>query len=182
MTGRIRLFAILLVPSLVLISCSIAPYKCTDPLGCLEIPAGSPVRIGAILATDGPMHQVGTACMDGIVYVIKNKKTVLGHVIELEQYSTDGTPESAVTSATEMATDPTLLAVIGPSLNGEELVTSPILSEAGIVSLSPVPDPLTAINMTNQIIAAIVQVSIIRPDNTLIVPRQALWTALIPSR
>lgn len=128
------------------------------------------------------MRPVGTACLDSIAYIIKIKKTILGHALELDQYSTDGTPESALTSATEMATDPALLAVIGPSLSEETRLATPILSEAGVVSLSPVPDPVTAIKMTNQILAAIMQVSITRPDNTLIIPREGLSQALNLSR
>ena len=182
MAGHTRILVLLMVASLLLASCSLAPYQCTDPLGCLEIPPGSPVRIGAILATEGAMRPVGRACMEIIASIIKNKKMVLGHPLELEQYSTDGTPEDALASATEMVSDPALLAVIGPSLSAEGLSATPILSEAGIVSLSPVPDPMTAIKMTDQIMVAIVQVSIQRPDHTLIIPRQALWTALNQSR
>jgi len=181
MTVRPIHYAVLLVTGLLLVSCSITSYKCIDPLGCLEIPTGSPVVIGVILAANGPLSPLGTACLESIETVVKDRKTLLGHPILLDTYATDGTPESARTAATDLATDPALLAVIGPSLSGEGLEAAPILSEAGIVSLSPVPDPAEAKRMAEQVIAAIAQVAIQRADKTLIIPRQALREALEPS-
>jgi len=181
MTIRSIHYAVVLVISLLLVSCSTASYNCIDPLGCLEIPTGSPVVIGVILTTNGHLSPVGTACMESIEKVIKDKKTVLGHPILLDRYATDGSPESARTEATDMATNPDLLAVVGPSLSGEGLEATPILSEAGIVSLSPVPDPAVAKRMAEQVIAAIAQVAIQKADKTLIIPRQALREALNPS-
>lgn len=181
MTIRPTHCAVLLVTSLLLVSCSIASYKCIDPLGCLEIPTGSPVVIGVILTTNGHLSPVGIACMESIENMIKDKKNVLGHPILLDRYATDGTPESARLEATDMATDPALLAVVGPSLSGESLEATPILTEAGIVSLSPVPDPEVAKRMAEQVIAAIAQVAIQKADKTLIIPRQALREALNPS-
>ena len=118
MVKRSIFFVNLLITCLLLASCSITQYKCTDPLGCLVIPSGSPVVIGAILATSGPLNPVGTACMDGIAKVVKDKGAVLGNYILLDRYGTDGSPESARAAATTLATDPLLLAVVGPTLNG----------------------------------------------------------------
>jgi ABC-type branched-subunit amino acid transport system substrate-binding protein len=173
--------AVLLVTSLLLISCSMVSYKCIDPLGCAEIPTGSPVVIGVILATNGHLSPLGTACLDSIEEVIKDRQTILGHPLLLDSYATDGTPESARRAATDLATDPTLLAVIGPSLSEESLVVTPILTQAGIVSLSPVLDPAMARRMVEQVITSIAQVAIQKADKTLIIPRQALREALYPS-
>ena len=178
---RSILFIVLLVPSLLLAACSLLPYRCIDPLGCVEIPAGSPVVVGVLLASNGEPGPVGTACLESIEKVIADQEFLLGHPILLERFATDGTPESARTEATEMATDPALLAVVGPSLSEEGVEATPILSGAGIVSLSPVPDPATAKRMAKQVIAAIVQVAIQKAGKTLIIPRLALRKALDPS-
>jgi branched-chain amino acid transport system substrate-binding protein len=181
MPKRSILLTVLLTPSLLLASCGLLPYRCIDPLGCLEIPPGSPVVLGVLLASNGEPGPVGIACLESIEKVIAGQETILGHPILLERYATDGTPESARTEATDMATDPALLAVVGPSLRGEGVEATPILSGAGIVSLSPVPDPTAAKRMAKQVIAAIVQVAIQKADKTLIIPRLALREALNPS-
>jgi len=173
--------AFVLVASLLLVSCSMASYECIDPLGCAEIPTGSPVVIGVILTTNGHLSPLGTACLESIEKVIKMKQTILGHPLLLDSYATDGTPGSARSEATALATDAALLAVIGPSLSEEGLEATPILTQAGIVSLSPVPDPAVARRLAEKVITAITQVAIQKAGKTLIIPRQALREALYSS-
>jgi hypothetical protein len=43
MKKNFAITAVLLTISLLLVSCGEAPFKCTDPPGCLEISPGSPV-------------------------------------------------------------------------------------------------------------------------------------------
>jgi hypothetical protein len=174
--------AFLLTISLLLVSCSATSYECTDPLGCLEIPPGSPLVIGAILATSGQNGSVGTESLQAVEKALADKDMLLGHTLNLYHYGTDCTAESARTAATEFATYPELSAVIGPSCIEEESVAVPILLEAGIALLGPVPDPATAYAMANQVLAVIEQVSVRLPDETLFIPRQALFNALSVSR
>jgi ABC-type branched-subunit amino acid transport system substrate-binding protein len=174
--------AFLLTISLLLDSCSATLYECTDPLGCLEIPPGSPLVIGAILATSGQNGPVGTESLQAVEKVVADKDILFGHTLKLYHYGTDCTAESARTAATEFATYQELSAVIGPSCIEEQDIVGPILLEAGIALLSPVPDPATAFAMANQILAAIEQVAVRMPDETLYIPRQALFDALDVSR
>jgi ABC-type branched-subunit amino acid transport system substrate-binding protein len=178
---RIKRLPLLLAVSLMLVSCDLFSGKCMDPVGCWEILPGAPIEIGAILTTNGHLSSNGTACLASISAVIKGKRSILDHPIELENYATDGTPESAREAATAFATNPQLLAVIGPSLAGEGSVATLILFEAGIASISPVSDPKRAKEITEQVIAAIEKVAIQKADKTLIIPRQALRAALEPS-
>ena len=181
MARRSTITVIYLTISMLLASCSMAAYKCHDPLGCMEIPPGSPVVVGAILATNGTLSPIGTASLQSIKEVITTKGEILGHSIELVHYGTDCTIISAQIAATNLATDPDLLAVVGPTCAEEALVALPILTDAGIVSLSPAPDSLAADKMMSLIIAAIEQVAIQEQDHTLYIPRQTLRDALIIS-
>jgi ABC-type branched-subunit amino acid transport system substrate-binding protein len=178
---RIKQIAVLLAVSLMLVSCDLSSGKCIDPLGCWEIPPNSPIEIGTILTTNGHLSSNGTACLASISVVVKGRRSIFNHPIELENYATDGTPESAREAATAFATNPQLLAVIGPSLTGEGSLATSILSEAGVMSISPVPDPQRAKKIAEQIISAIEEVAIQKADQTLIIPRQALRDALEPS-
>jgi len=170
--------AALLTISLLLVSCSAAPYKCTDPLGCLEISPGSPVVIGTILATIGEQGPAGTESLESVENAVADKDELLGHPIQLLHYDTDCTAASARVAATEFATHPDLSAVIGPTCTGEAVVASPILLNTGIPLLSPVSNSVAAYALTNRVFAAIEQVAVQVPDTTLYIPRQALLAAL----
>jgi ABC-type branched-subunit amino acid transport system substrate-binding protein len=179
-----RLFTtiLLLTISLLPASCAAASYNCTDPLGCLEIPPGSPVVIGAILATSGQNGPVGTESLQVVEKAVADKDTLLGHSIKLYRLGTDCTADSAREAATEFATYAELSALLGPSCPAEKEIAGPILLDAGIPLLSPVPDSATAYEMVNQILAAIEQVAVRMPDEKLYIPRQALFDTLHISR
>jgi ABC-type branched-subunit amino acid transport system substrate-binding protein len=167
---------------LVLVSCEAAAYQCNDPLGCLEIPPGSPVVIGAILATSGHYGSIGTESLQEVEKAVSEKDMLLSHSIKLYQYGTDCTAASAREAATEFATYAELIAVIGPTCALESDVAGRILLDAGIPLLSTVPDPSAAYKMAAQVLAAIEQVAVRMPDETLFIPRQALFEALNVSR
>jgi ABC-type branched-subunit amino acid transport system substrate-binding protein len=170
-------FALLTI-SLMMASCGAGPYECTDPLGCVDISPGSPIVIGTLLATSGEQSSSGRKALEIVEMVIAEKEELLGHPIQLQKYATDCTTESARTAATDLARNPVLIAVIGPTCTDEVIVATPILQSAGIPSLSPVSNSIAAKTMTNQVISAIEQVVIQMPDNTLFIPRYALINAL----
>jgi ABC-type branched-subunit amino acid transport system substrate-binding protein len=178
MTRRSILPATLLTISLLLVSCGAAPYECIDPLGCLEIPFGDPVVIGTILATYGEQNPVGTESLESVKKAVAARVEILGYPIQLIRYGTDCTADSARNAATEFATNPDLSAVIGPTCPAEADIADPILLDAGIPLLGPVPDYELAYELTNRVFAAIEQVAVQVPDKILYVPRQALLNAL----
>jgi ABC-type branched-subunit amino acid transport system substrate-binding protein len=176
-----RLFAAnaaLLTLSLLLVSCAAAPYECTDALGCLEIPTDSPVVIGTILATIGEQRPAGIESLQSVEKAVADKVELLGHPIQLLRFETDCTADNARVAATEFATTRDLSAVIGPTCTDEAIVAGPILLNAGIPLLSPVPNSAAAYELTNQIFTAIEQVAVQTPDKILYIPRQALLEEL----
>jgi ABC-type branched-subunit amino acid transport system substrate-binding protein len=178
MKRRSTATATLLTLSLLLISCGAAPYECTDPLGCLEISPGSPVVIGTILATTGQNGPAGTEALQSLEKAVADKDELLGHPIQLLRYGTDCTADSARAAATEFAIYPDLSAVIGPTCTDEAVVAGPILINAGIPLLSPVPNSVAAYELANQVFTAIEQVAVQMPDKVLYIPRQALLDEL----
>ena len=169
---------VFLTISLLLASCGAAPYECTDPLGCLEISSGSPLVIGTLLATYGEQNPVGIKSLASVEKAVADQDELLGHPIQLIRIGTDCTSDSARSAATEFATNPDLSAVIGPTCAGEADVAGPILLDAGIPLLGPVPDPVVAFELTNQVFAALQQVAVQAQDKILYIPRQALLDAL----
>jgi branched-chain amino acid transport system substrate-binding protein len=124
---------------LLLAACSspLRSYGCTDPLGCLEIPAGGPVVIGTLLATTGDYAPIGLDSQRGVELAVAEQGDLFGHEISLTHQSTDCTEANARLAAIRLAEDPLLVAVIGPTCSEEALAAAPILSAAGVVVLSP---------------------------------------------
>ena len=178
MKRHITASAALLVFSLLLVTCTASQYECTDPLGCLEISPGSPVIIGAIVATSGEMNLIGTKSLQAVEKTLADKDELLGHPLHLEKYGTDCTEESARIAATEFATYPDLSAAIGPTCSVEAKVAFSIMSYAGIPLVGPVPDPMAASDLTSRILSAIEHVAVQTTNKILFIPRQALLDEL----
>jgi ABC-type branched-subunit amino acid transport system substrate-binding protein len=151
-------------------------YTCTDSLGCLEIPSGSPIVIGILYASAGGAAPLGLDALDQVEQVVAEKDPLLGHKIYLIRAATDCTPESARAAATLLAQTSNLLAVIGPTCLSEYYITDPILLDAGIVPLTPYRPNARA--SAELLLAAIEQTSVRGRNGTLYIPRMALREAL----
>jgi ABC-type branched-subunit amino acid transport system substrate-binding protein len=167
--------AALLTTSLLLVSCGAPPYKCTDPLGCVEISPGSPVVIGALVTVYGSQGRTGLQALDEIKTAIKETGQILGHEIKLAWQGTDCTEESARLSATLLTQTSDLLAVIGPTCASDAPIAVPILEDAGLPVISPSPSATYAFQRLN---SAIEQTAIRQTDGTLVIPGTALQQAI----
>ena len=111
---------------------------CTDELGCVEVAAGDPIRIGYALVVAGPNAALGEDSARGIEIAVDDLGgELLGHPIEIVGEDTGCSPEGGQAAATKLASDPTIVAVIGTSCSSEARVGAPILSEAGLSLVSP---------------------------------------------
>jgi ABC-type branched-subunit amino acid transport system substrate-binding protein len=115
--------------------------------------------------------------LDAVQAAVTDRK-LMGHPIRLDRQSTDCTSESAQLAAIELTLDPDLVAVIGPTCETEKQVALPILLDAGIPALSPVPDAGAAGDLLEQLFTCIQQVAVRGSDGSLSIPRQALLKAL----
>lgn len=111
---------------------------CTDALGCVEVAAGDPIKIGYALVTAGPNASLGEDSVRGIEIAVDNLGgEILGHPVEIVGEDTGCSPEGGQAAATKLASDASLVAVIGTSCSSEARVGAPILSEAGLSMISP---------------------------------------------
>lgn len=111
---------------------------CTDPLGCIEIAAGDPIKIAYALVTAGPNSALGEDSVRGIEIAVDDMGgELLGHPVEIVGEDTGCSPEGGQAAATKLASDTTIVAVIGTSCSSEARVGAPILSEAGLSLVSP---------------------------------------------
>jgi len=114
-----------------------AEMTCDDPLGCINVAADDPIRIGWALVVSGPNATLGIDSRNGIEIAIDDKGEVLGHSIELVGEDALCSAEGGQAAATKLASDPTLIGVIGTNCSSGGEPASAILSDAGTVLVSP---------------------------------------------
>ncbi len=139
-----RLFvlaSILMVVTVLLSACGPKAgkaYECTDPLGCVVVEKGAPIRIAYALVVEGPDASLGTDSKRGIeIQIDDHGGTLLGHPIELVGENTGCNAEGGQAAATKLSTDKSIVAIVGTSCSSEARAGFPILSEAGFSMISP---------------------------------------------
>lgn len=112
------------------------PTQCTDPIGCIEVGPGESIKLGVIqnLAGQGPSGQFMVNCVD--LAVQDRGGQLLGHPVELAIADGKCSGEGGTTAALQVAADPQIVGIIGPTCSGEALTASKIVSEAGLVIIS----------------------------------------------
>ena len=108
-----------------------AEMTCDDALGCITVAADDPIRIGYALVISGPNETLGVDSRRGIEIAIDDKVEVLGHAIELVGEDALCSAEGGQAAATKLASDPTLIGVIGTNCSSGGEPASAILSDAG---------------------------------------------------
>jgi branched-chain amino acid transport system substrate-binding protein len=120
---------------------------CDDALGCVVIGPDDPVTIASMLTTSGATAFLGEDSLGGIELAIMDwDGEVLGHEIELVEEDSLCSPEGGQTAAQRVAADETIIGIIGTSCSGAASGALPIISEAGMVMISP---SNTAPSLTN---------------------------------
>jgi branched-chain amino acid transport system substrate-binding protein len=135
-----RLFALLatlIVASMMLAACGGAAYECTDPLGCVDVAPGDPVRIASALVISGPNTDLGTDSQYGVEIAIDFKGELLGHPLELQAEDDGCSAEGGQTAGQKIVSDPSIVAVVGTSCSGAGVPMSKVISDAGYVMVSP---------------------------------------------
>ncbi len=151
---KIILWGLVLTLSASLFACQgQKAYDCQDSIGCVEIAPDAPIRIAYALVTSGSDGAIGTDALRSIELALQSQGgTLLGHPIELVGEDSGCTAAGGEIAATALAADPTIVGVIGPNCSSEATTALPILSQAGLVMISPsttgpsLTDPATHID------------------------------------
>ena len=114
-----------------------APAMLEDAISFVDIPPGEPVHIAYMLATSGAVEVLGADSLGGIQIAIDDFGQIHGHDIQLTGEDSLCSPEGGQTAAQKVASDPTIIAVIGTNCSSAGTAASPVLSEAGILMMSP---------------------------------------------
>ncbi|MGH2581585.1 MAG: branched-chain amino acid ABC transporter substrate-binding protein [Anaerolineales bacterium] len=113
-------------------------FQCNDPLGCVDIAAGESIHIAWMQVTSGPFGLLGQSNVRGVQVALEEIGfEVLGHPIQWDGVDSLCTVEGGEAAAEQLAADPSIVAIIGPTCAPEAQGGLPLLSDAGFVTLSP---------------------------------------------
>jgi branched-chain amino acid transport system substrate-binding protein len=115
-----------------------ASGECTDELGCVDIAPGEPVHLaywGVLSGADGTL---GEDSKRGVEIAIDDIGGEFhGHEILLTTEDGGCTPEGGATAATKLATDTSIVALVGSACSDETVGGIATITNAGLTTISP---------------------------------------------
>ena len=116
----------------------VAAFQCTDAIGCVDIAPGEPVHIAYWGVLSGPDSSLGEDSKRGVEIAIDDLGGKFqGHDILLTTEDAGCTPEGGATAATKLATDTSIVGLIGSSCSDETVGGIATLTNAGLTTISP---------------------------------------------
>jgi len=141
-----RIALLVLIASLWLTACG-QKFDCSDPLSCVTVGSGESVTIAVALTLSGPDAPYGIDALRGVELAIADRGKLLSHPIELIQEDDQCSPEGGQAAAERLAQNPKVLGVIGATCSGASETAAKVLTEAGMVLISP---SSTAASLTSE--------------------------------
>ena len=115
-----------------------AAYECTDALGCVTIAPDEPVHIAYWGVLSGADASLGEDSKRGVEIAIDDMGgKVLDHDILLTTEDGGCTPEGGATAAAKLASDTSLVGLIGSSCSDETVGGIAAITNAGLTTISP---------------------------------------------
>lgn len=130
--------ALLAIAILTLAACAPAAPAVSDPLGVVTIGPNDPIHVAWMLVVTGADGTLGVDSRRGIEIQIDDKGgKLLGHNIKLDGQDSGCGAEPGQAAAAKLASDTTIVGVIGSSCSSEIRAGGPALSKAGFAVISP---------------------------------------------
>jgi branched-chain amino acid transport system substrate-binding protein len=130
-------FLFLALTAALLLSACGGTYTCTDPLGCVTVNSGESITIAVALTLSGPDAPYGTDALRGVEIAIADRGNVLDHAVALVQEDDLCSAPGGEAAATRLAERPEVTGVVGTTCSSAAVPAAKILSEAGLVLISP---------------------------------------------
>jgi branched-chain amino acid transport system substrate-binding protein len=113
-------------------------FECTDAIGCVDIAPGEPIHIAYALTVSGATASLGEDSKGAIEIAVADRGgELLGHPLELTGEDTLCNAEGGQAAGTKISADATILGVIGTNCSSEARAAMPLISQAGMVMISP---------------------------------------------
>lgn len=115
-----------------------AAGECTDELGCVTIGPDEPVHIAYWGVLSGADSTLGEDSKRGVEIAIDDMGGQFrGHEIQLTTEDALCTPEGGATAASKLASDTSLVALVGSSCSDETVGGIAAITNAGLTTISP---------------------------------------------
>ncbi len=108
-----------------------------DAFGCVTVAAGDPIVLGTSVVITGANSSLGLDSQYGAQVALNLRGQVLGHDVELDNQDDGCSADGGTASANLLKSKPEIAAVIGTSCSSAGIPAAQILSEAGILLVSP---------------------------------------------
>ncbi|HEX3219581.1 MAG TPA: branched-chain amino acid ABC transporter substrate-binding protein [Candidatus Limnocylindria bacterium] len=108
-----------------------------DKFGCVTVESGAPIVLGTSLVISGANSSLGLDSQYGAQVALNLRGQVLGHDVELDNQDDGCSADGGTASANLLKSKPEIVAVLGTSCSSAGEPASQILSEAGILTVSP---------------------------------------------
>ena len=134
----IRVGALGVAALLALGACSGGAAAPSDELGVFTVPAGDPIHVSYWGVLSGADSTLGEDSKRGVEIAIEDKGgKLLDHDISLTTEDGLCTPEGGATAAQKLASDTTIVGLIGSACSDETVGGIKTLTDAGLTTISP---------------------------------------------
>jgi branched-chain amino acid transport system substrate-binding protein len=116
---------------------TMAPMVCDDAIGCVEIGPDDPIRVASALVITGPNESLGLDSQHGVEIAVADRGELLGHSIELQTEDEGCNAEGGQAAGQKLASDPSIVGIIGTSCSGAGVPMSQIVCAEGMAMISP---------------------------------------------
>jgi branched-chain amino acid transport system substrate-binding protein len=114
------------------------PFVCRDPIGCVTVLPDEPIKFGVILALSGGSVLLGSEQANIIQLILEQRNgRFLNHPVELVFADERCSPEGGAIAALRLVADPAVIGIWGTTCSGAAVTAARIMSEAGLVMVSP---------------------------------------------
>lgn len=138
MNRKVLMFGGLVVLALALSACGAAAFECDDPVGCVSYGPDEPVHLASMLTISGATAFLGEDSNGGIEIALDDRgRELLGHEIVLTREDSLCSAEGGQTAATKVASDPTIVGVVGTNCSSAMTAAMDTLTGAGLSIISP---------------------------------------------
>ena len=112
-------------------------FACKDPIGCVTIAPGEPVRLGMLQALSGKVAPLGIGQVRGMELALTDRgHQILGHAVELRTEDTGCSGEGGTVAAMKIVSDSKYIAIFGTTCSSSGATAAKVMSEAGLVMVS----------------------------------------------
>jgi len=138
MNRKVLVLSGLALFGLALSACGAADFECDDPVGCVSYAPDEPVHLASMLTISGATAFLGVDSNGGIEIALDDRgNQLLGHDILLTKEDSLCSAEGGQTAATKVASDPTIVGVIGTNCSSAMTAAMDTLTGAGLSIISP---------------------------------------------